>query len=439
MTARADTAGMLRVAHPSGATTTTRYWVLLVMTLIYAMNIADRFVLSTLIEPIKAEFHLSDSAVGFLTGVTLAIFYTTAGLPLGALADRMNRRNMIAWALTTWSLCTAACGLAQNFWHVMLTRIGVGIGEAGGTPPSHSILADYFTPSERIVAMSIFAVGASLGSAIGGIGGGLLAEHFGWRHGLILFACASIPLLILLMTVREPRRGGCDAAPDTSEERLDFGQSLRFIWSQRSLVHVLAGATIATFAGSGLVWWTPAFLARSYGFSVGEAGLEVGLMNGIGGGIAMVAATLLMLKLAGRNPKWQCYFAAGLTLLITIPGVAAHIVTGRDASVAMLWMFIPFTNVIVGPTLALLQNLALPKMRGFTIAVLLFTANIAALALAPQLIGFASDVLAAHVSDPTESLRWALAFSGLTGLWAAYHFWAAIRTLPQDLARASGA
>lgn len=433
------TIGTTDQTGPNGVARNSRYWVLFVMTMVYALNIADRFVLSTLIEPIKAEFALSDSAVGFLTGVALALFYTTAGLPLGALADRVNRRNMIAWALAIWSMFTAFCGMAGNFWQLLLARIGVGIGEAGGTPPSHSILADYFRPSERGVAMSIYAIGVSIGSAMGGIGGGLLAEHYGWRIGLIAFAAASLPVLILLWTVREPRRGASDAHAEAEEARPSFRESLAFIRSQKSLVHVLAGATIATFSGGGLVWWTPAFLGRSHGMSVGEAGLDVGLMNGVGGGIAMVLAVFVMLRLARMEAKWHCRFVAWLTLLISIPGVAAHMVSDRATAILLLWLFVPFINVMIGPSLALIQNLTRPGMRGFTVAVLLFTANIANLALAPQLIGFASDLLAPRIEDPAQSLRYALAFAGLTGLWAAYHFWAAIRTLPRDLARAGSA
>ncbi|WP_165191439.1 spinster family MFS transporter [Caulobacter soli] len=416
-----------------------RYWALLVMTLVYGMNIADRFVLSTLIEPIKHDFHLSDSAVGFLTGVALALFYTAAGLPLGALADRVNRRNMIIWALALWSAFTALCGLAQTFWHLLLARIGVGIGEAGGTPPSHSILADYFRPSERIVAMSIYALGIALGSAIGGIGGGMLAERFGWRQSLIIFACASAPVLLLLMTVREPKRGAADSGVGAEEPAAGLRASMAFIRGQRSLLHVLAGATIATFSGMGLVWWTPAFLGRSHGLTVGEAGAAVGLMSGVGGALALIVSTLITLRLARLPAKWQCHFLAWVTLLITIPGVAAHAVADKSAALILLWLFVPFTNVYVGPTLALLQNLVRANMRGVTVAALLFTANIANLAIAPQLIGLASDLLAAHLADPAQSLRIALAFSALTGLWAAVHFWAAIRTLPSDLRRAGAA
>src|SRR3546814_6128602 len=161
---------------------------------------------------------------------------------------------------------TALCGMAQNFGQLLVARIGVGIGEAGGTPPSHSILADYFKPSQRIVAMMVFKLGIAIGSGIGGVGGGILAEKFGWRHALIIFSFASVPLLLMLMTIREPRRGANDASgsmPHGSSLR----ETLRFIRSQRALIHVIAGATIATFSGMGLIWWTPAFLSRSHGRS----------------------------------------------------------------------------------------------------------------------------------------------------------------------------
>lgn len=412
-----------------------RYWTLLVMTLVYAMNIADRFGLSTLIEPIKREFKLSDSAVGFLTGVALAIFYVTAGLPLGLLADRVKRTRMIFWALALWSIMTALCGFARTFWQLLIARIGVGIGEAGGTPPSHSIIADCFAPKQRVAAMSVYALGIALGSAVGGIAAGWIAEHYGWRSSLMVFGLAGLPLALLLFTVREPVRGAADENAHP-EGNVPLGETLKFIGQQRALLHILAGGGIATFSGLGIVWWTPAFLSRSHGLSVGEAGTQVGLMSGVGGAVAMVATFFLMVYLATLDPKWQCRFVGIVVFLITIPAIAAHLVAGRTSAILLLWLFIPFTNVYVGPTLALLQNLVRPRMRGITVAILLFTANVANLVFAPQLIGIASDILAHHLRDPNQSLRVALAFSAVTGFWAAYHFWAAERSLREDLAHA---
>src|SRR3546814_14203176 len=182
----------------------------------------------------------------------------------------------------------------------------------------------------------------------------------------------------------------------------------------------------------GLIWWTPAFLSRSHGFSVGEAGYQVGMMSGIGGGAALVAASLITFRLSRMAPKWQVHFLAWVTRLITIPGVLAHVVTDTNSVLLLLWLFIPFANVYVGPTLALLQNLVRSDMRATTAAVLLFTANIANLAIAPQMIGFASDFLAGQIADPAQSLRIALAISGLTGIWAAIHFWLAIRSRSEE-------
>jgi MFS family permease len=413
-----------------------RYWLLLVLTLVYALNIADRFAISTLIEPIKAEFHLSDGAVGFLTGVSLAIFYVAAGLPLGRLADRANRRNMIVGALVGWSFMTGLCGLTRTFLQLLLARIGVGIGEAGGTPPSHSMIADYFAPAQRLVAMSIYSLGVPAGLALGAIGAGWFADHFGWRSGLLAFSACGLPVALLMLTLREPRRGLNDEAPRLAADDTSLAHALGFIWRQKSLMHVLIGATIATFSGGGLVWWTPAFLARSHGFTVGQAGFQVGLMGGAGGALATLASIALMARLARLDAKWQCYFLAILTAAISIPAILAHMVAGREATLLLLWCFVPLANVYVGPTLALIQNLTASAARGLTVAILLFAANVANLVFAPQLIGWASDWLAMRIAHPSDSLRFALIISATTGFWAAAHFVAAVRTLKPDLQRA---
>ena len=406
-----------------------RYRVLIIVMLVYAVNIADRFVASTLIEPIKAEFHLSDSAIGFLTGSALALFYSVAGLPLGALADRAHRRNMIGWTLTIWSAFVAVGGLAQGFWLLLFSRIGVGIGEAGATPASHSLLADYFPRSERVVAMAIFALGVPLGMGLGGVGGGLIAAHFGWRSVFIIFALAAAPLLLLLMKIREPVRGAFEAPARPAAPSLR--DSVAFIGRHKALRHIIAGATVATFAGQGLVWWTPAFLARSHGFDVGGAGLSVGLMNGLGGTLALIATALITIWLARGPIRWQGHFLAIVTLLIALSGTAAFAARGTGAALALLWLFVPFNSVHVGPTLALMQNLVPPGMRGMSVAIFLFGANVAGLALAPQLIGLASDLLAPHLANPAQSLGVALSVSALSGLWSAGHFWRATHHLPE--------
>jgi len=175
------------------------WYVLGVLTAVYIFNIADRYVISTLIEPIKADLHLSDTAVGFLTGTALAIFYTGMGIPLGMIADRVDRRKLIALSVGVWSLMTAACGAATNFTQLMLARIGVGTGEAGGTPASQSMIADIFPFQQRVLATSVFTLGAAAGSMLGAIAGGQIADAFGWRTA---FFALGIPGIALALIVR---------------------------------------------------------------------------------------------------------------------------------------------------------------------------------------------------------------------------------------------
>jgi predicted MFS family arabinose efflux permease len=412
-----------------------RWIVLLVLTLAYTMNIADRFVVSTLIEPIKAEFALSDASVGLLTGAALALFYVTAGIPLGVLADRTNRKRMIVAALTIWSALTAICGLAQNFWQLLVARIGVGIGEAGGTPPSQSLLSDKFLPQSRSMAMSLFAVGAAAGAALGSSLGGWINDGYGWRAVFIAFGLLGLPVaLLVLFCVKEPRRGGLDdAAPATA---VSFRDTLRFIAGQRALLHILAGCTVITYWGWGLVWWTPAFLTRSHGMSVAVSGNELGTMHAVGGiGVTLLTAWVMRL-MARRDPREQCWFITITTLAATIPSIAAYWLNSTSAALLALWLFVPIIYLYIGPTLALAQNLVPPAMRSQISAIVVFVANVANLAIAPLLIGALSDMVAPHLNDQSQSLRYVLAGSALTGLWAAYHYWAAASSLKAGLSRA---
>jgi MFS family permease len=405
------------------------------MTVVYAVNIADRYVVSTLIEPIKHDLALSDSAVGFLTGTALAIFYVTAGIPLGVLADRVNRRNMIALSLTAWSVMTSLCGMAQSYMQLLLARIGVGIGEAGGTPPSQSIVADSFPAQLRAAAMSIFAVGAAIGATLGSAGGGWLSDEYGWRGALIVFGLVGLPVAILVrFTMREPRRGQLDGG--LAEIRaITLRATLQFIWAQKSLRHIFAGATVLTFWGWGTMWWTPAFLVRSHEMSVGQAGSLLAPMHGIGGTAIMLLTAWFMSSYGRADARRQAWFIAVTTLFTTPPSILAYMASSQETVTQLFWIFVPIIYLYIGPTSGLIQNLVYPGMRAQAFAVFLFLANVANLVIAPELIGIASDYLAARIEDPRQSLRYALIASACTGFWAAYHYYAAARYLRQDLER----
>jgi MFS family permease len=414
-----------------------RWYVLGVLTIVYALNIADRFSISTLIEPIRLEMRLSDSGVAFLTGVALALFYVTVGIPIATLADRISRRNILVLALAVWSGMTAFCGLAQNYWQLLLARFGVGIGEAGGTPPSTSMIADTFPPARRPMALTIFALGACLGAWLGSSVAGGVAEHYGWRAAFLVLGIPGILwALVVWLTVREPRRGQLDAAI-TSPQVSTVRSTLRFIATQRSAVHLLISGSVATFWSWGLMWWTPTFLQRSHHMTVGEAGMLLGQMHLIAGTAGTLLASWLMGRRAANDPRYVCRLLAWVTALLTIPSIILYWVDSERAATALLWLFVPGVYFYIGPILGLLQNVVPAHMRATTCAILLFAANFANLVVAPQLIGLLSDWFAHSFGAGQESLRWALLLLAPTGLWGAWHLWTSGVTIREDEARAS--
>jgi predicted MFS family arabinose efflux permease len=416
-----------------------RWYVLVLLTVVYASNIADRFVISTLIEPIRIEFHLSDSSVGFLTGTALAIFYTGMGLPLGMIADRVNRRKLLSISIAIWSAMTAACGLAGNYLQLLMARIGVGTGEAGGTPASQSIIADLFPFSERTIANSIFSLGAAAGSMLGAMAGGLIADAFGWRWSFIALGVPGILLaLIVRFTIREPRRQE-RGSRETTERAPSFLTTVKFIGKQRSLLHMLAGQVTVTFWGWGLLWWTPAFMARSHGFTTGDAGKLLGLINGVCGAVGILVGGVVIQRLGRKDPRWQCWIVAAVTLVGTFLSIGVYATGSRTVATALLWLFVPAAYINLAPSFSLAQSLVPPRMRALCCAIMIFGSNIANLAIAPQLIGLVSDVLIRFTGAAQESLRYALVIASFSGFWAAYHYWASARNLVHDLRHADGA
>jgi predicted MFS family arabinose efflux permease len=426
------------IAAPSDLTNplSRRWYILAMLALVYALNIADRFVMSTLIEPIKAELQLSDSAMAFLTGVALAVFYVSAGLPLATLADRTNRRNLVAVALGAWSIMTSACGFAQGYWQLLLCRLGVGVGEAGGTPSSHSLICDYFSWRQRAFALSVFSIGASIGSMIGSATG-YISDEWGWRSAFFVLGFPGVVCaVVLLATVQEPQRGRLDVGARRTA-RTNLMDTWRFACTQPALLHCWAGGTVFSLWAWGLMWWTPSYLVRSHHMTLGAAGGALSLMHGVGGTVVLLLTSVLMTRLARCDARAIPWFIFGIICIATVPSVIAYTTSSTAVALSMLWIFIPISYANFGPTFALVQNLVPASMRAQSSALLIFFGNIANLIVAPQLVGFASDALVGRYG--LESLRVALIPLALTGFWAAYHYWAATRTLREGLVRAGNA
>jgi predicted MFS family arabinose efflux permease len=400
-------------------TESRRWYVLFLLTAVYALNIADRFVISTLIEPIKADLHISDSAVGFLTGVSLALFYVAAGLPLSVIADRVNRRNLVALSLAAWSFMTVVCGFTRTFGQLMAARVLVGVGEAGGTPPSQSLISDYFPWRHRALALSIYAVGASIGSMLGS-STGYLSDQWGWRSAFFALGVPGVILAgVLRSTVKEPVRGRLDDRAASSQSH-GFKAMLAFVSQEPALRNALIGGALYSTWAFGSLWWMPSFLVRSHHMSLGDAGGAVSLMHGIGGTAVLLATTLLMRRLVARDARAVPWFLMLCCALGVIPLVLALTATSRATTLTMLWLFVPLSYAPIGPCFALVQNLVPAPMRAKVVGLFLLMTTVGNLVIAPQLIGITSDLLAERYG--ANSLRVAMLPVSVVGFWASLHF-----------------
>ncbi len=411
-----------------------RRYVLGILLVVYTFNFIDRQILSILLEPIKKDLMLSDQALGFLAGFAFAAFYATLGIPMALWADRGNRRNLIAVSLALWSAMTAACGLAQNFLHLAIARIGVGIGEAGCSPPSHSIIADYYPPHQRASAIGIYALGIPLGVMFGLFVGGRMNELFGWRIAFFLVGLPGLALALLVrFTVPEPRRGLSDARADRGEQP-GIMETVRFLRRRPAFVHLSFGAALACFIGYGFIVWFPSFLIRTHHMKSSDVGLWLGLLIGVVGGLSMYIGGVLADRFSTRDTRWSAWIVTAANLVGLPFGVAAYLV--NDPYWALL-LFIPpvvAANFWQATTLAQAQSLVRLRMRAQTSAILLFIANIIGLGAGPWAIGAVSDLLVPRYG--ADSLRYSLMGFSVIGLWVAWHFYQGGKHLRADLARA---
>ena len=418
------------------ATLGQRWYVLFIMMLVYTISIADRYVLSTLLGPISKELNLSDSGAASL-GIPLALFYVIMGIPLSWLCDRTNRRNLLAASVAAWSLMTALTGYTRGYFDLLLARIGVGVGEAGGTPACNSIIADYFPADRRSMAMTVFALGAPIGAWLGSDIAGLVSTQHGWRAACLVLGIPGIILaLIIMVTSKEPVRGRLDAVSE--DKAPTVMETLRFLWSQKSAVHAMMGAGLSAFWGWGLLWFTPLFIQRTYGMDEGAAGGLLGQIYLVGGIGASLVTAYVVARPSFTDPRKISQLLAVVTALGTVPSFLAYHTYDLGVAKLMWWLFIPTIYFYIGPAMALCQNLAAPKMRAMSIAISLLIANLLNLIVAPAIVGGLSDYFAGSQPAGAESLRLAQLILAPTGFWAAWHYWRAAKYIINDQKRAVG-
>jgi len=418
------------------AKVSTKYYAVGLLTVVYTFNFIDRQLLAILQESIKEELLLSDSQLGLLTGFAFALFYVTAGIPIARWADRGNRRNIVSYAVGIWSFMTAISGLVANYGQLLIARVGVGIGEAGGSPPAHSIISDIFPPEKRASALALYSTGVNIGIMFGFLFGGWLNEFFGWRTAFMVVGIPGILIALLVrFTLQEPIRGLSENRDLSEETHSSFIDVLRLLWSRRTFRHLAFAGALNAFAGYSTASWTASFMIRSHGMTTGELGTWLAGIMGLGGAIGVLLGGIFAEKLAVKDVRWYLWLPT-LTGIVTVPFMYA-VYVADSAYAALTLSIIPglLFNVYLGNALAMTHGMVGLRMRALASAILFFVLNIIGLGMGPWSVGFLSDTL-----EPTlgaESLRTAMLYLlPLAMAWSVVHFYMASRTLEKDLANA---
>jgi predicted MFS family arabinose efflux permease len=412
-------------------TNRTKWKVLAILTLVYTFSFIDRQLLVILAEPVKADLGLSDTQLGLLTGLAFAALYVTLGLPIARLADNGNRKNVVSASLAIWSFMTVISGMVTNFTQMLFARIGVGIGEAGGSPPSHSLISDYFKPEKRATALSIYSVGIYIGIFLGFSIGGVLAQNYGWR---IAFYSVGIPGILLAAAlyffVKEPAKGRYDPE-GVSTETPSLSSVIKTLLAKKTFVYLALGSGFIAFGSYGAGNFLPSFLQRVHGVEVSRAGYLLGLAFGIGGGIGTFLGGYLADRLRIADMRWYIWLPMAAAVLALIP-FSIYVFSGNlGAVVWMVFLTSALMGIYLGPAIAVTHSLVNARMRAFASAVLFLILNIIGLGMGPLTIGFLSDFFQSEYGD--LSLRWAYCFIFLTQSLAILFFGLASRHYLKDL------
>ncbi len=408
-------------------------FVLVMLTIVYAFNFIDRQILVILQEPIKADMGLSDAQLGLLSGFSFALIYVTAGIPIAYWADRGNRRNIVSLALAVWSGMTALSAFVQNYGQLLAARIGVGLGEAGGSPPSHSMISDYFPPEQRGRALSFYSMGIYIGILFGFAFGGMIAEAFGWRMAFLVVGIPGVLFAVVLrLTVQEPIRGRWDTAAETAHKP-SLAETMAVLKKLPSFWYIAFGCSLMAFVGYGVGNFFPSFLIRNHGLSIAQVGMVLALVSGIGGAVGTYLGGYLGDRFGARDPRWYLWVPMYGALIAFGPYLYVLL---TENTTHLLFILI-FTNILtalyLGPCIAMSHALVPPSMRALTSAILFFVLNMIGLGLGPFLTGLTSDLLVPRFGD--QSLRYAMVLASMTGLVAILLFYLGARKLPADLAK----
>ncbi|WP_324316549.1 spinster family MFS transporter [Povalibacter sp.] len=420
-----------------------RRYVVWFLFVVYVFNFVDRQILATLMELIKRDFALTDTQLGLLSGLAFAAFYTTVGIPIARLADKSNRVNIIAASLLIWSAATAATALAKNFMHLFLCRIVVGIGEAGCSPPAHSLISDYFEPKRRATALSIYSMGVYGGSFLGLLVGGVVAQEYGWRTAFLLVGLPGLLLAVIMkLTLREPPRGFSEGGVHAVREPPPMLTVLRTLWGKRTFKHLSVASGLHAFVSYGVSAFYNSYLIRSHGFTVAEAGIWLAFIVGIGGLSGTYFGGTWADKLSQKhNDSRYLLKVPAVSNLIALPFAAAAFMMGNTTLVLIcLFIYVCFGTMYLAPSISGTYKLVGPRERALASALLFLVLNFIGMGIGPTLTGLVSesfrgyfiDLGATEAQATADGLRYALSFIVFVFLWSTFHYYRAMRTLREE-------
>jgi MFS family permease len=386
------------------------YFVAVFLALVYTLNFLDRQIISILAEPIRKDLNLTDTQLGMLGGIAFALFYTTFGLPVAWLADRARRVWIISAACALWSLFTVLCGTATNFVQLALYRMGVGVGEAGGSPPSYSLISDYFPPEKRGTGLAIYSLGVPVGSMLGAFAAGRIADAYGWQTAFFALGVPGVVLAVaMLFVVKEPKRGGLDPIVDGKDHEAapPLFSAISAFFSNRTLVLTALSSAMSAFVGYAALSWNPPFLMRVKGMTLTQVADFYAIVLGVTGIIGTFAAGWLVDRLSRRDRRWFAWVPA-IAFTITIP-FWVLMIWAPTWQLALLFMAVPalLNNMYLAPALTVVQNAVPPGQRTISGAVLLFVLNIIGLGVGPIYVGRISDAAKPEYGDQSLAVGFA--------------------------------
>jgi len=415
---------------------------------IYIINFLDRQVVNILAEPIKNDLHLADWQLGLMSGLAFALFYTFLGIPIARMAERRSRPMIIGGAIAAWSGFTMLCGMAQNFVQLIVFRIGVGVGEAGCTPPAHSLITDYVPREKRASALAFYSMGTPLGALLGLVLGGIIADAHGWRTAFMLAGAPGLVFALLAMTtLREPRNQlSAEMRRIHHANQATFGETLKFLTAKRTFWLIAFGAAIKAFIGYGHAPFTASFFLRNHGEEIANLGAMFGLQSlgflglalGLMGGAAGAVSSFLGGAIADRYAKTDLRGYVAVPAIASLVGIPIFVCAMLAPSAAMALCILVLNGLLgslwYGPVYATGQSIVPPHMRATASAILLFIINLIGLGLGPLAVGLLSDYLSVGMGlGSADGVRWALIISTLFGLVAFALFWVARRTIREEM------